>query len=33
MVASRNLPDIISYNYPAGADSAIDENIYRPWMT
>lgn len=30
MVASRNLPDIISYNYPAGADSAIDENIYRP---
>lgn len=30
MVASRELPDIISYDYPNGADSAIDEKIYRP---
>ena len=30
MVASQELPDIISYDYPSGADSAIDENIYRP---
>lgn len=30
MVASRDLPDIISYDYPNGADSAVDEKIYRP---
>ena len=30
MVASRDLPDIISYEYPSGADSAIQENIVRP---
>ena len=30
MVASQDLPDIISYDYPSGADSAIDEKIYRP---
>jgi putative aldouronate transport system substrate-binding protein len=30
MIASRNLPDIICYNYPDGADKAFAEKIYRP---
>lgn len=30
MVASQNLPDIVSYDYQSGADAAFEEKIYRP---